>query len=902
VESTARTVGWLCGVVLGALAGVSAPRLASAQAAPTQAPSQQQPVPKKPAAATDIGRVSTGPAGEQPAQTVTPSATTSRAAALEEKKESPNIVDVQPLSEITKLPDINTAEALQRIPGISLETDTGEGRFINIRGLDSDLNASTYGGVPLPVSNQSSPFSGARAVAFDTIPTGIIGGIEVNKTLEPDMDAEGLGGSINLVPRTGAEHEGKPFLDADLGSGYEELRQTAAYHAEFSAGRGFDGGDGIGGQFSGADAFSAVVTAVYHQDQRGIDDLEESYADEQSSGVPDKVLSDLELRRYLYARKRYGAAANFDARANDVTSLYVRLLWSGYLEQAHKHYLVLNNLYNGCTPLPSCVEDPSDPNGFIAPGGAQLTQQTTDSLERIQNELAVVGGQSAFPHFLLDYHGAYAVGSDRVSTSYGSVWNDPNPVPLAYDNNVNPDFPRFQTLNGVNPANPANYLLSDIGLGPSYAQDAEWSGAVNLTIPTGSGDRIGQWKFGLVARLRHQTSESTSPVFTPSGNISLAPYTYGPPQIYYLGNYNIGPAINLYSVAALANSDLGAITDDAAADASTNTDATENIYAAYGQFSGRWGHWGMLAGVRVEQTRADYSGNIYDSDTDTNTPSSESVSYTNAFPTVQGRYYFSDELVARLTYATGIARPGFDQITPGANVSVTGAAVTIGNPQLKPTIGQNFDATLEYYPGEGQIAAVGLFDKEFSNYILLSQKILPGYPFPGLTNVTTVVQSYTNGPAFARGLEAQYQQQLIFLPAPWNGFGYSANLTAVDSRAEIHPGIYGLLPSTSRLTWNAAVFYETERVELRVAADYVGQNLFSFGSVEGNATDVYSTARLTMDVGGSYAIKHWLRFYLEGKNLLNTPLEFTEGPSQFRPIQREFYDATFLAGLRMSFD
>jgi TonB-dependent receptor len=237
---------------------------------------------------------------------------------------------------------------------------------------------------------------------------------------------------------------------------------------------------------------------------------------------------------------------------------------------------------------------------------------------------------------------------------------------------------------------------------------------------------------------------------------------------------------------------------------------------------------------------------------------------------------------------------------PGASISVTNATVTVGNPALKPTIGQNFDATLEFYPGDGQIAAVGLFDKQFSNYILLSQAIVPGYNFPGLTGVTTTVQSYSNGPAHAYGGEAQYQQQLRFLPQPWSGLGYSANATVVDSRAEIHPGIYGLLPSTSRLTWNGALFYEDTHLNLRLAADYVGQNLFSFGLITSNSQDVYSRARLTMDFGSSYAINHTLRLYFDAKNLLNTPLEFTEGPSSLRPIQREFYDVTLLAGVRIT--
>ena len=225
-------------------------------------------------------------------------------------------------------------------------------------------------------------------------------------------------------------------------SGYEPLRQTPVYHGEVSAGRSFDGGDGIGGLFSGANAFSAVITAVYHDDWRGIDDVEESYTDQQSSGVPDKVLSNLQFRRYEYHRQRYGVAANFDAKASESTSLYLRLLWSGYVEGANKHYLVLNNLDSdaGCSPLPSCIQDPSNPNGFIA-SGAGLEQDTTDTEERIQNGLGVIGGSSVFSNFKLDYHASFALGTDRVSTSYGSAWTDPNPVPIAYDNNTDPRLP-----------------------------------------------------------------------------------------------------------------------------------------------------------------------------------------------------------------------------------------------------------------------------------------------------------------------------------------------------------------------------------------------------------------------------------------------------------------------------
>jgi TonB-dependent receptor len=863
---------------------------ASMAVAETPPPDTKQP--------TDIGRVSTGTAKEQADQQVVPNATINRADAIEMKKQAPNLIEVQPLSEIIKLPDINTAEALGRIPGISLETDSGEGRFVSIRGLDSDLNGTSYGGVRLPASNPSSPFGGGRAVAFDTFPTGIIGGVELSKTLRPDMDAEALGGSINLVPRTGAEHGGAPFLDADLGTGYERLRRTPVYHGEISAGRGFDGGDGIGGLFAGANAFSAMLTAVYHEDSRGVDDIEEDYIDGQASGVPDKALADIQFRRYEYHRKRYGLAANFDARASETTTLYLRLLWSGYIETANKHYLVLNDLDAdaNCTPQPACIKDPNNPNGFIG-ADATLQQKTTDSTERIQNGLGMIGGSSVFPAFKLDYHAAFALGTDRVSTSYGSSWTDPNSVPIAYSN-ADPRFPAFHTLDGTNPADPANYALDSIGLGQSYSHDGETTVALDATIPLPGADSA-LVKVGASARERHKTNESTAPSFSPNGTISLASATYGPGSIYYDNHYNIGPEISLVSVRNIANGPLGTISDDPAGDAAGNSDDRENVFAAYGQYSATFGPVGVLAGARVEATRANYSGNLFDNDLDAVTPASQKASYTNVFPTLQGRYNFSDTLIGRMTYSSGIARPGFQQITPGASFSVTNQSVSVGNPALKPTIGQNFDATVEWYPGDGQIASAGVFYKWFHDYILPSQEIVPSYPLPGFVGVITTVQSFSNGPAHADGIEGQYQQQFKFLPAPFDGFGVSGNFTLVDSKAEIHPGMTGLLPSTSKVTWNVAGFYEKYPIEVRLAAAYVGQNLFAFGGDD--ATDIFSRHRTTLDLGASYAVAHQVKVYFDAKNLLNTPLEFTEGRSDSRPIQREFYDITLLAGVRMSF-
>src|SRR5215472_8426483 len=120
-----------------------------------------------------------GQTASQSIETVVVTGQRYREKALKAKEAAPNVIEVQPVQEIRKLPDTNVAEALQRMPGISMEADTGEGRFINIRGLDADLNGTTFDGVSLTASNQASPQGGARAIAFDAFPSGILGGIEV---------------------------------------------------------------------------------------------------------------------------------------------------------------------------------------------------------------------------------------------------------------------------------------------------------------------------------------------------------------------------------------------------------------------------------------------------------------------------------------------------------------------------------------------------------------------------------------------------------------------------------------------------------------------------------------------------------------------------------------------------
>lgn len=184
-----------------------------------------------------------------------------------------------------------------------------------------------------------------------------------------------------------------------------------------------------------------------------------------------------------------------------------------------------------------------------------------------------------------------------------------------------------------------------------------------------------------------------------------------------------------------------------------------------------------------------------------------------------------------------------------------------------------------------------------SNYVL--SRIVRVNNYPGITGVTTI-NTYSNvtGNTYIRGVEAQYVQKLSFLPAPFDGLGVTANVTYADSKVEIRAGEYSNVPGDSKLTYNAGLSYEAHKAQVRLSLLNVDATIFQIGSAPG--LDIYQDKRTTLDLTSSYQLFPNMAVYFNVKNLLNTPLRYYEGESN-RQIQREFYDISYEAGVRLKF-
>ena len=816
--------------------------------------------------------------------------------ARQAQEQAPNLVNLMTAAEMRKLPDVNIAESVRRIPGISLETDTGEGRFINIRGLDADLNSTTFGGLRLPPSNNASPFGGGRAVALDAIPTGLVGAITVTKSNLPEQDAEALGGTIEITPKT-APRNGKPFLEARIGTGRESLRGTNLTDLSLTAGTRF-GGDSMANRGTGAYAdhpFSIVVTAAYYEDKRGVDDVEPAFLDD---GVHSPLTyAGWDQRWYQYHRRRHGVGIDLGYQPDAHNSYYIRGFDAGYTESVLRQRLTV-------TPdgAPSATA-----SGFIDGLGANGFDKTLrDEQETINNKVFMAGGKNQLEHAVLDYRLGYTRGSYSKMHDYNSDFNytPSGAATVNYANSGPGNVPAF-SVSGADYLNPANYALVKFQNSTTDISDHEWSLAANLKWDTRiAGYDEESLKLGASARLRKRVVNGQPYSFDNLPALPLTAASGGPGIAFYGGQYQNGPQITPGLLQNLYGSQQHVSASDMENAALQYLQDKENVYAAYSQYQMRSGALGVTGGVRVEATRANYAANAKGTDTAGNTliqPENRDRNYFDWFPSVQARYELNDSTLLRAAFSSTIARPGFSQVSASLNVDPGANTVTKGNPDLKPTTANSFDLAFEHYLPNAGIASIGIFDKEISNYIAASQTSAT-FPnnglFAGFVGVAHVYSFANVGKSTARGLELNYEQRFTTLPAWLSGLGASANYTFVSSRFEIRPGETSTLPSTSRNTVNAALFYELGPWNLRVSVYTLSRNLWAIGASA--AQDVFSERRTSVDFGGSYAFNKHVSLYLNAKNLSDTPLKFVEGTAN-RTIQREFYGPTYQAGVNFSY-
>ncbi len=788
--------------------------------------------------------------------------------AIAAQEKADNIISVISSDDIGGLPDKNAAEALARLPGVSVQRDQGEGRYITVRGLGPDLNAVTINGALVP-----SPEAGRRAVALDILPAGLIRTLEVSKTLLPEMDANSLGATIEVKSLSAFDLPGK-LLSANVGASHDEKTgKTSPSGGALWAQRFLDGKLGV------AAGLSAEKRSF------GSDDVETGGA--WSKGK----LSGLELRDYLPVRKRGALAVNLDYRPEAGNSWFLRSFVSEFSDDEVRDRLTISNIAGG-----SLAE------GATASARAERRIRQRKYTQQVRS--LVLGTQQKSGDWTLDVKG----GMSRATEDTPESLNDGRFRGVSNFNGISFNGTEQPLLSG--PASlydPASYALNAITLQKRYSKDNEHHARIDLARKFD----IATLKFGAKISRReksndtdqwaYNSSKATSGNYWGAGSTSMSAFVQGHNLDYDLGNIGVAldPALIRARVAGLDRAKARLATESIINDYRMH----EDINAMYVQNSYDFDAWHILGGVRAERTSFEAAGSQVDS-TGVAKALTRERSYTNWLPNLQTRYDVDQKTSVRAAWTQAVVRANFSQLAPGISLASNTEAV-IGNPDLKPLKANNLDLGIERVLGnDGVMSAYGFY-KDIKNFTYTTNLAGTGQ-WTGYTTAT----SYANGDAAkVKGIELAYMQPLRMLPAPFNKFLVGVNGTLSTSSAQI--GRYDKaskqqltrdirLPGQSNQVMNLMLGYETGPVSARLALNYKSPYLLEMGNdILDPSQDHIVDSQKQLDFSLSYQINKQFQVVFEAANLNNEKYYVYQGTKQYN-VQNEQYGRTFKVSLKAS--
>jgi len=823
------------------------------------------------------------------------------AKALNQQKAANNITNVIVAEQIEAFPDPNAAEALRRLPGVSVQQDQGEGRYVLIRGTEARLNSTQINGNNLP-----SPEDDNRNVSLDVIPSDLLGAIEVNKALTPDMDGDAIGGSVNLVTKNAFDFEGR-VLKADVAGGYKNLRGDLGQKLTFTYGDQFmDGKLGllIGGSYNNTDMATDDLEMSWNDEYEWvtdeIDEIDDGDIIYETDSEDAKVLDALELRVYDLTRKRVGLNLNLDYKLNDNSIIYFRYLHNTFTDYENRHLMEFD--FGGSIDEEEPGTGYSDANSVVA---APVVRELKDrkSISVIQN--VAVGGTYKFGNVGVDYNFSTSMAEEVRDPSRDIVFEQEG---FDFDYDISdPDYPTFRVTNGEDFNDLSAFEFDEMEYKDGEkTKDLDYTGALNITLPYSFGNVNGDLKFGGKIRIKNKTSDKTSElVYGWDGDDDLTAEDFEM-EIdggeFANGNYEHEVGLDPDKFADFFDDNINQFESEPGLEANyyETWEADEDVKAFYGMTNFKFDKLTVLAGARVEMTNTTYQGwegdlaLVEDGDAEMQEVTDEN-DYTNVLPMIHLRYDMNDKLVARAAFTQSLARPDYITLVPYQKFD--DGELERGNPGLLPTVSTNLDLMVEYYIGTLGIISGGFFTKTMSDYIYNKVEEPEDMMF-GDEEVDELIYPLNGKDATLSGFELQWYQALTFLPTPFDGLGIYLNYTNTTSEAKYEDREPTSLPGQATNIGNVGLSYEKSGFAAKIAANFHGEYIAEVGGDEDE--DIYYADNLQLDFSASYTMKNNIKIYLDAVNLLNTPLVYYEGDSEF-PIQREFYSFGIRAGVKVDF-
>ncbi len=800
--------------------------------------------------------------------------------ALSIQRESNTIVDVVSSEQMKTFPDANAADVLQRIPGVFIERSAGDGRYVLIRGTEPRLTNVTVNGNPLATNRNQERYD-----QMDIVGSNQMSLIEVVKALTPDMDANAIGGTVNIVTKSAFDYPG-PNLDITAGSGYSNLGKKPLYQGNLD----------YSTRFGAKNNFGISITGNWDQRDRRMDEMEFGWQQEQdvNKNIIPYGLSEVDLEDFQISRERYGLGASFEYRPDENNKFYFKSMW--------------NQLNNGeiraRTRLRVDKGNYLDPTGLLTQK-SQIIRESTNELEKQYQSNFDLGGANRFGDLSVDYDLAYSYGNGNRQPDMVSTWTLDQKVNLALDLS-NSLYPKYQVTNldKSYEFDASNYGSPTFNYEDFNATNEYKVGGLNLKYPYEILGYPATVKGGFKYTNDYKNNHDNRWAYSWNGATPLTMANFlSSRQIndFMNNNYVFGPEVDGSLISSFMAQNMNTNPDLQGQYDYWNSigqwyDVTENISAAYLMTTIHFGELSLLAGVRDENTSDNCNGYELIFDTKGNFSSVSPVTvikkYNDLFPMVHLIYDLGEMTKVRLAVTRTMSRPNFWDLVPYFYLDDKHQRIKSGNSDLIPTYATNVDFIASHYFSGIGIASANFFYKSLTNIIFEKVSILPNGVYAGYQDQRMI----NGGNANLYGFELNWQQELTFLPGLLSGFGIYVNYTHTWAKADL-VGRQGFLPGQAGDIGNLSLSYEMGGFQARLSYAYQGKFITEVGISEGY--DYYTAAHGEFDFSATQKLLNQLKAFLEVVNINNEPDREYVGVAA-RPLSTQFFSWYSRIGLKYS--
>lgn len=828
---------------------------------------------------------------------VTGSIVQSQEAAIQEKREASNVADVASADSVGRFPDENIAAALTRLPGIAVQRDQGQARYIQVRGAPNRWTSVSIDGIPQTGTDEGGA---GRAYRFDSVPAVLLSQLVVNKSLTPDITAEAVTSNVDLVTYSAL---GRPGLsvNGDVGYGFMDLGDGEQLQGALRVG------------YAG-DNWGLVLGGSHYRREQVTDNREYGY----SPGTDGELAPrDFDVRNYLLDRETNGLYGNFEVEASASTLVYVRGIYTEFKddEQRNQYEFEIQdgigtrtygsgNLVN--VPVSGTFNDAQYRNrnyifstglehegdrfGIAVAGGYTRTENTTDlplTLTGTTDQGAVsLVYQRAGPNFL------------RITELYETDFD----VDAATGDLINPR--RGAALTSFDQT---TFDVGATGIFPIFTDTVSdaYTGKVDAYYEFDTFTA----RFGGLYQRREIDGNIANFTFVPIGALgfNVNNYVTGVP---WDTEFPLG--INFtYTDNEQLDADQQAILDANGIDLFRDTNApsdffaqNEDIWAGYVMGEFEFGDLEIIAGARAEFYEVTSTGTANIGGTPT--PLTVSQDFFDIFPSVNLKYNASDNIVLRLAGMRGVARPAYAALRVGSAIDDVEEEISAGNPGLRPEYTWGLDASFEYYLPSNGIISVAAFARFVEDVLYGATRPVGTDVFNsgGVDRSNYLLNADFNGEnGTVLGVEFNVQHQFEYFPGFLGGFGVQANLTLLDGEFDAPDPAGGVsqlpFPGLSDTIVNASLFYEKYGLSARIAYQWRSDYIDTIGGL-GIGDGEFRGAYENLDITVRYQVTENFTVFADLANLTNEIYTAYDGSPEF-PVEVEQIGARYMFGLRFDF-